>query len=446
MLQPETDAGHLPRDLGDGLLLRRATASDLEALIAFQAAVFEEPVDGELANSTRDLTSGTHPRMAEGGFTLVEDRRAGRIVSSLCLIPQTWTYGGVPFEVGRPEGVATDPDYRNRGLVRTQFEVIHAWGQARGEKMQAITGIPYYYRQFGYEPALATGGSRSASIFDLPEYADADGVDEPFRVRLATDADLPFVAQRYAQATARSRLGCVRDDALWRYEVHGKHPVSDYWQEIRIVETATGDPVGLLAHTVFRHRHNLHVTLYEVRPGVSWLAVTPTVLRALRASADAYARRGEPPITTVSFDWAEHPVYDVAASRFPRRDSPFFFQIRIADLPDFLRHVAPVLERHLAVSPVVGHAGELKLSFFRTGLRLTFAAGRLATVEPWQPTTEDRGDAGFPDLTFLQLLLGARSLAELEAAFPDCRVRTDAARALLNALFPKQQSSVWPVG
>jgi hypothetical protein len=40
---------------------------------------------------------------------------------------------------------------------------------------------------------------------------------------------------------------------------------------------------------------------------------------------------------------------------------------------------------------------------------------------------------------------GFRSLEELEAAFPDCIVRTYEARALLSALFPKQLSDVWPV-
>ena len=34
----------------------------------------------------------------------------------------------------------------------------------------------------------------------------------------------------------------------------------------------------------------------------------------------------------------------------------------------------------------------------------------------------------FPDLTFLQLLFGFRPLEALEAAFPDCVVRTQEAR------------------
>ena len=41
--------------------------------------------------------------------------------------------------------------------------------------------------------------------------------------------------------------------------------------------------------------------------------------------------------------------------------------------------------------------------------------------------------------------LDAHALEEIEAAFADCLVRTDEARALLVALFPKQPSAIWPV-
>jgi hypothetical protein len=62
------------------------------------------------------------------------------------------------------------------------------------------------------------------------------------------------------------------------------------------------------------------------------------------------------------------------------------------------------------------------------------------------PSTDPRrASAMFPDLTFLQLLFGFRSLEEIQAAFPDCIVRTSEARTLLTALFPAQLSDVWPV-
>jgi len=120
--------------------------------------------------------------------------------------------------------------------------------------------------------------------------------------------------------------------------------------------------------------------------------------------------------------------------------------------------VTPVLERRLAESSLVGHTGELRLSFYRSGVRLALDGGRVKSVEAWPPPRAMAGldfslpsadprrpSAMFPDLTFLQLLFGHRSLDELEAAFPDCVTRGLEVRALLQVLFPKAPSKVWPI-
>jgi hypothetical protein len=144
--------------------------------------------------------------------------------------------------------------------------------------------------------------------------------------------------------------------------------------------------------------------------------------------------------------------------RFTVTDRPYAYYLRVPDLPGFLRRVRPVLERRLAASPLAGHTADLRLSFYRDGVRLLIDAGRLKSVEAW-PVPRDtvgldfalpsadprRPSAMLPGLTFLQLLFGHRSLEELEAAFPDCTVRGSENRALLNALFPKEPSLVWPV-
>ena len=51
----------------------------------------------------------------------------------------------------------------------------------------------------------------------------------------------------------------------------------------------------------------------------------------------------------------------------------------------------------------------------------------------------------FPELTFLQLLFGYRSLDELRYAFADCGAYGDEVNVVLNTLFPKQASLVWPI-
>jgi hypothetical protein len=142
---------------------------------------------------------------------------------------------------------------------------------------------------------------------------------------------------------------------------------------------------------------------------------------------------------------AEHPAYQVFRKRLPDRFQPYAWYLRVPDLLGFLRHLAPALDRRLAGSPLVGHSGKVKISFYRSGLLLSFEAGRLVAVDAWQPTPTEGGDAGFPDLTFLQLLFGYRSMEELDHAFADCWASDDRARPLLEALFPKRPSDVWPV-
>ena len=437
----------LPRDLSGGLLLRPARPDDADALAAFHAAVFAagptQP-DEEAAAWTRDLMRGDHPTADPADFTVVEDTLRGRIVSSCALIPQVWTFGGIPFGVGRPELIATDPAYRRRGLVRAQLDLLHARGAALGHRLQAISGIPYFYRQFGYEPALVDDAARLGNPAAIPDLAP--GATEPYCLRPAAEADLPFVAVMYRRAADRALVVAVRDEAIWRYELFGRDPRSDFWHELRIVETPAGDPIGLVAYRGALRAGRLVATLYELRDGVPWHLVTPTVFRALRAAGEALAARDGNRLTAVGFGWtADHPVHRLAGALLPDRAVPFAWYVRLPDLAGFVRHVAPVLERRLAASPLAGYDGRLRLTFYRDGLCLALAAGHLVAVDPLGPTSHRDADAGFPDRAVLYLLLGSRTLAELEHAFPaDCWAR-DEARPLLDALFPKQSSAIWPV-
>lgn len=438
------------RDLGDGLILRRARPGDVEALAAFNATIHREDQAGDPDDRvgvwTRDLFERPHPTFDVGDFTIVEDTASGDIVSSLNLISQTWSYAGIEFGVGRPELVGTLPEYRRRGLVRAQFEVIHDWSAERGEVMQAITGIPWFYRLFGYDMALSLGGGRVGYAPQVP-HLEAGEV-EPYRVRPAEEPDLDFIAEVYAQGARRWRIACVRDAELWAYELRGKSKRNINRYELRVVETADGELVGFLAHPPWNWGTMLAAIAYELRPGVSWVAVTPSVVRYLWETGQQYAEDSaeSKPFSSFGF-WlgAEHPVYRAMAAGLPRRQDPYAWYVRVPDPVGFVRLVAPASERRLEQSVAVGHTGELRISFYRDGLKLKLKDGAIAGVEPWSPATAEEGDASFPDLTFLQLLLGYRCLDELEHAYADCWVDDDRARALIDSLFPRQPSDVWPI-
>jgi hypothetical protein len=447
-MQPRRSHAHtILRDLGDGLRLRRSTPDDAEALAAFNARVHsnagpEHPNVG-IAAWTRDLLTGEHPSFGVADCTIVEEVHTGAIVSSVALISQTWTYDGIPFGVGRPELVGTSPAYRRRGLVRAQFEVIHQWSAERGERVQAITGIPWYYRQFGYEMAINLEGGRVGYRQHIPllQY----GEPEPYRVRPATAADLPCIAQLVEHANLRYRVTCVRDAELWHYEAFGKRTQNTTRAALCMIDAAA-ESVGFLAHPARLLGSTQVAWVYELKPGVSWVAVTPSVIRYLATIGTAHAARDQGECSAFGF-WVgrTHPVYDAMPNRLPHARRLYAWYLRVPDLSGFLQHIAPALERRLATSVVAGYTGEVHLSFYRSGLRLAFHQGSLRAAAAWQPTPEERGTAAFPDLTFLQLVFGYRTLDELRYAFADCWVENDETQAVLEALFPRQDSDVWPI-
>ncbi len=274
------------------------------------------------------------------------------------------------------------------------------------------------------------------------------GESEPFALRPATTDDLPFIMAMYEQGAARAVVAAVRDEELWRFDLERRHERNGTSSHIRIIEARErhGPPVGLLIHSRRLWGTDLGVRLCEVRPGVPWLAVAPGMMRALDATGVEYAARDGGEYQGIVFDLGEtHPLYDTVADRLPKVGRPYAWYLRVPDLVAFLNRIAPALEGRLAESPQGGYSGELTISFFHSGIRLVFDEGRVAVAD-WRPDRIEAGDALFPELSFLPLLFGFRSLDDVQRAYPDCAVNTDDARALLPILFPKTDSQVWSGG
>lgn len=443
------DAISLPLDLGDGLILRRSTSADADRLAAFNVRIHSDnPAEPQhsLDSWTRDLLSGRHPTISPEDFTVVEEAASGRIISSLCSIPQIWTYEGIPLKVGRPELVGTDPEFRNRGLVRRQFEVVHAWGQARGESMQAITGIPFYYRQYGYEMGLELGGMHTGYLSSAVKELKEDE-SEPFPIRPAREQDLEWIASLYQRGSRRYAISAVRDRTTWLFELNGRRPDSANGSKLFAIEDRTGKPVGFFCTPTEPWLGGTIgvCTQVELENGASWQKVAPGLLRFLRQEGESVATGLKKTCDRVGFSLGTaHPIYEVLKEQLPIERKAYAYYVRVPDLIAFLRSIAPVLEARLEASPAVGFDGELKLGFYRNGLVLKFESGRITSVEAYQPTSWSNADAAFPNQVFLQLLFGYRTLEELRYAFADCWANQPG-RLLLEALFPRKPSLVWGI-
>ena len=440
-----TQTKKIIRDLGDGLILRHASPADGEALAEFNGRIHgEDAEDGRrVATWTRDLLTRPHSTLKPDDFTIVEETSSGRIVSSLNLIPQIWSYEGIEFGVGRPELVGTLSEYRGKGLVRAQFDVVHQWCVERGLIVQSITGIPTFYRQFGYEFALNLGGCRFG--FQVPKLKD--GENEKFQVRPAEGNDIPFMMSIYEHECRRNMVSTNWTEAHWHNNLYEMSRDNLQRREFRVIERAdTHEPVGYLVHASHLGMTGANMFQYEIQPGISWLEVTPSVVRYLWEVGQEYAKVENKTCTTFGFVLgAQHPSYEVMGDGLPHVHAPYAWYLRVPDLIGFLHRIKPVLEKRLAESVVCGHSGEFLIGMYPKGIKLTLEHGRITGIEPWKPDHADHGNAGFPALTFLQILFGYRSFDELKFAFPDCWWDNYGTRAVINSLFPKKHSNVYGI-
>lgn len=449
-------------ELGEGLVRRWSTAADWEKIGHCLATVYrgspDEPLPPYMPTWVAILFSPGFPLMGPEDFAVVEDtsRPEAPIVACACLWRQCWSLGGIRFGVGRTEYVATLPEYRNRGLIRGLMEMIHARSEARGDLVQAITGIPFYYRQFGYEYVLDLGGSRRVFLSAVP--SKKEGEAERYRLRPAVVEDAPYLLALYNRCGADSLVWSEMTEERWRCymtvwelpEAHGPDRARSGLQlRVYMVVDAAGQACGYVAVGPRRWKGMLHVSDVEMDAHVNWLEAMPSLLRALAELAQQTPPRPiqgqeDPPPSEITFALGRaHPFYDVLGDKLaPYRRPPYAWYVRVPDPPGFVQRIAPVLEERLARSPLVGYSGELKIDFYRGGLRLQFDGGKLTAAEPWRaPAYGDEAKAGFPPLVFLKLLFGYRSLAELRAGFPDAWAE-DEAVLLLETLFPKQPSWV----
>jgi GNAT superfamily N-acetyltransferase len=431
------------RELGDGLVLRQASAADCEALAEFNRIVQADPPDYQplpmMADWTRDLMSG-HPRVRPTDFLLVDDTSQKRVAATMMLISHRFSYGGTELEAGQPELVGTHPDYRRRGLIRQMFDVLHAWSAERGQRLQVIGGIPWFYRQFGYELALEHGVEWRAAAADLPEQ-----LEPGLRVRDAVADDIPLLMRLYEQRSARHRVVCLRDAEQWRYELEVRREGSDPAWTVCLLERANRTPVAACAHRRQLRGGRLQLVMLEVVPDAAQAEAAQPLLAALRQRGEAFAARDGQSFSGLSFYLgSKHPFHDVTRGQAEREPDSYALYVRVPDLVHFLEHVAPALEARLAESAFAGGSATLDLSCYTEGVRLVLEGGRIRAVESWLPSTGAIGQVAFPERSFLQLLMGFRSLAELERFYPDCVIYDAASGALTEALFPTQQTGLWP--
>ena len=440
-------------DLGDGLIMRSAARDEADALAEFCAKTFIHEESGTeaywIADWIRDLVGNPHPTLDIDDVIIVEDVEKGRIASTTTYLTQTWSYDGVEFEIGRPEIVGTDREYRNRGLIRKQFDVMHRWASERGHLVQVVLGIPSYYRQFGYEYALHAEGGRYSPIASLPRWGDDD--ERKFRLRDAIEDDVPFITRTLKESSQRSMVSPVfREDEV-RYMTFDRTGRSAVRHRTAILCKADGEnlgePIGVIMYAMVTPIDEGVILRAEMSEPRYWRDATRSLLCEVVELAQKASDADPDPereIKRIRQDLQpDHPIYifdDGALGQPPERQYGWY--VRVPDIASFIRKIAPALERRVAGSIHSGYSGSMKIQLHRSGISVEFNDGEVSNVENIPPIRWRDANARFPGLTFLPVLFGMRSVSETILAHTDANVESKADRHLMETLFPKCSSDL----
>lgn len=411
--------------LGDGLTLRTAAdADDVERVAAFDGHIHGERV----TPMTRRLFLH-HPNTSLDDLVFVEDEESGEVVSSLCLIPWTWRCEGVEIPAGEMGIVGTLEDYRSRGLVRKQVDVFKQRLRERGCLLSHIQGIPHFYRQFGYEYALPLERRVILETRQVP-----DPPKTAFTFRQATADDLPTLMRLYDEAADDLAIHAVRDEAIWRYLLT-RSPGTETERDTWLIEDPTGETAGYVC--VAHHHFGAELRTSEVSR-LSFDAALATLDHLKRLSVE----RDEPGIR---LDLpADCTLMQVARSLDARDGGTYAWQIHIPDAAALLRTLASVLERRVAGSSFAGLSRDVRISLYRSTIRLRFEGGSLAEVSDVGPTTWHEEPIRVPPLQLAPLVLGHRSWRELHQARPGVDIDPQW-RVLVDTLFPKVPAFIYTI-
>jgi predicted acetyltransferase len=410
----------IPQRLDEDLVIRAChSESDIERVAVLNGEIHGS-TEGEAVR--RWLLKG-HPQIRPEGWLFVEDEETGEAVATLSLMPLTWRYGTVSLPVAELGFVATRPAYRKRGLQRALAAAFDRIALANGYTLAAIEGIPFFYRQFGYEYSLPLFDS----LFNWPvSQIPRDGV-AGFSFRPAELADVAILADLYREQTASLDITTERSDEMWHYLVRAPEQTL-FRMQIYIQERRDGQLVGYLGLGPSGWANRL--TVFELSADRQ-----DAILAALRFAGER-ARAGGHEAVGLQLP-ADHPACVLAHYQGIKQEHPYGWQIKVLDVVRFLDVIAPVLEERLASSLLSGIREELTWNLYRDRVALRIEDGR---VTPFVPKPE--AEVGIPPPVATQLWLGWKSFAALDDWHKDVWAK-DEKRLLLEVLFPPTRAHIY---
>lgn len=263
----------------------------------------------------------------------------------------------------------------------------------------------------------------------------------PFTARDAKRSDVSFIAETELNSRQHLFVTAARDAKIFESEMFGRREGSMVASGMRILEW-DGVPVGYYEFYVPTKRDMVRVDGLEISSTVNWLDAASSMLVDLKAMAEKIEPVAGGKCEKIEFEFgSEHPALNMFDTQFGSEKNSYSWVVRVPDVAALVSHLTPVIEKRLADSDLRGWSGDLKISFYRSGLEMVFDDGKLTTAKNTGPIEGHEAHAHYPDLTFTKALFGQHSFTQLRAIHDDCFTHKRAHHVLQDILWGGQQAS-----
>jgi len=392
------------------------TDEDYETLYKVMDAAFG---DEDVRSITRRFVEH-HPEMTNEHFFVV--KHGDRAVAGLLLVPQVWRLGEVELKVAEMGCVGTDPEHRRKGVQRILNNEFDKYTRENGFDLCALAGIPYFYRQFGYQYAVELDYSTELKVEELPE------MDTGINVEKFEETHIEVADEILRKTQERYFVRSVRTKGIWRmHQTTGTYGGESYEA---MVFTRGGKIAGYYRYVVDEEKKTMNIKELGISENVS----VEEIAAAIRRQA---SEKGLTELKTGLSHMDEFSRYLITRGATTNR--PYAWQVKIVDLPGFISKIKPVLEQRIENSEYMGLSRDITINFWKYAVKMKMEEGKIVSIE--RAFGEKDRTIGLNPYVFMKLALGYKSRMELEKMYPDFRVRGDLG-GLIDVMFPKQSSYI----
>jgi len=395
------------------------TEEELKAIINLNMVVHQE----EILEAFIRRISLKHPRKNEILWFYIKDNKKNKLVSSICLTPLDWQIEDIALPICEMEFVGTLEEYRGKRFIKTLNDLYENVMEQNGYILSVIRGIPYYYRNLGYEYTSSLDDRIMISVSKIPQ------IDyKQITIRKADLRDLSFIESKYKEFHQNFYIYNRFDLECFKFKYFNE----EFDSETR--STYVFEEAGELKN-YFSIGKSYDNQNYEI----ICPDLTKRQMNMLLRFIINLGNYSKEDIMILSISEASL-LFSYIKSLGGLPFSSYGWQVKIPNLKRFFQIIKKLIEERLEKTEFKGLKRTVAISNYQETFKLIFNNGKIEAIEVKKeyPSAQNT-DLRIPGALLFKLLLGDRTIKEINYIIKDALV-SNSSKSLIETMFPKKLS------